>query len=161
MPNSESSQLKACHNSSATMKLPRRQFLQVAAGAATLPTITQIAGAQAYPARPVHVIVGFAAGGPNDISVRLITPWLSEDLGQPFVVENKPGAAGNLATELVVRAPADGYTLLTIGPPAVINATLYKGLNFNFIRDIAPVAGIVRAPELMLVNPSVPAKTLP
>ena len=143
------------------MELPRRQFLHLAAGAAALPAISKIAGAQTYPTRPVHVIVGFAAGGPNDISARLIGPWLSERLGQQFVVENRPGAGSNVATELVVRAPADGYTLLMVAAPAAINATLYDHLSFNFIRDIAPVAGIVRVPQLMLVNLSVPAKTLP
>ena len=127
------------------MELPRRQFLHLGAGAAALPAISKIAGAQTYPTRPVHVIVGFAAGGPNDISARLIGPWLSERLGQQFVVENRPGAGSNVATELVVRAPADGYTLLMVAAPAnAINATLYNHLNFNFIRDTVPVAGIVR-----------------
>ena len=109
----------------------------------------------------MHIIVGFAAGGPNDISARLIGQWLSERLGQQFVVENRPGAGGNVATELVVRAPADGYTLLLVPAPAAINATLYDNLNFNFIRDIAPVAGILRVPEVMVVNPAVPANTVP
>jgi tripartite-type tricarboxylate transporter receptor subunit TctC len=132
----------------------------VAAGTAALP-FSGIAHAQSYPARPVHIIVGFAAGGPNDISARLIGAWLSERLGRQFVIENRPGAASNLATEDVVRAAADGYTLLSVAPPAAINATLYEKLNFNFIRDIAPVAGIVRVPEVMVVHPAVPAKTVP
>jgi tripartite-type tricarboxylate transporter receptor subunit TctC len=143
------------------MEIIRRQLLQMAAGAAVLPAISSIASAQTYPTRPVHVIVGFAAGGPNDITARLIGPWLSERLGQQFVVENRPGAGSNVATEFVVRAPADGYTLLMVAAPAAINETLYDHLSFNFIRDIAPVAGIVRVPQLMLVNPSVPAKSLP
>lgn len=143
------------------MEIIRRQLLQMAAGAAVLPAISNIASAQTYPTRPVHVIVGFAAGGPNDISARLIGPWLSERLGQQFVVENRPGAGSNVATEFVVRSPADGYTLLMVAAPAAINETLYDHLSFNFIRDIAPVAGIVRVPQLMLVNPSVPAKSLP
>ena len=120
-----------------------------------------MARAETYPARPVHIIVGFAAGGPNDISARLIGQWLSERLGQQFVVENRAGAGGNVATEFVVRAPADGYTLLLVPAPAAINATLYENLNFNFIRDIAPVAGILRVPEVMVVNPAVPANTVP
>jgi tripartite-type tricarboxylate transporter receptor subunit TctC len=146
------------------MRLQRRRFLHmtagVAAGTAALP-FSGIAHAQSYPARPVHIIVGFAAGGPNDISARLIGAWLSERLGRQFVIENRPGAASNLATEDVVRAAADGYTLLSVAPPAAINATLYEKLNFNFIRDIAPVAGIVRVPEVMVVHPAVPAKTVP
>jgi tripartite-type tricarboxylate transporter receptor subunit TctC len=143
------------------MKLPRRQFLHLAAGTAALPVITRVARAQSYPTRPVHLIVGFAAGGPNDFSARLMGQWLSERLGQPFVVENRPGAASNIGTEMVVRARPDGYTLLMVGPPAAFNATLYDNLNFNFIRDIKPVAGIMRVPEVMVVNPSVPAKTVP
>jgi tripartite-type tricarboxylate transporter receptor subunit TctC len=123
--------------------------------------VARLARAETYPGRPVHIIVGFAAGGPNDISARLIGQWLSERLGQQFVVENRPGAGGNVATELVVRAPADGYTLLLVPAPAAINATLYDNLNFNFIRDIAPVAGILRVPEVMVVNPAVPASTVP
>jgi tripartite-type tricarboxylate transporter receptor subunit TctC len=143
------------------MKLRRRQFLHLATGAAALPGVSRVAWAQSYPTRPVHIIVGFAAGGPNDISARLIGQWLSERLGQQFVVENRPGAGSNVATEFVARAPADGYTLLLVAAPAAINATLYDNLSFNFIRDIAPVAGIVRAPEVMVVNPSVPAKAVP
>jgi tripartite-type tricarboxylate transporter receptor subunit TctC len=143
------------------MKLPRREFLHLFATAIALPAAARLARAETYPARPVHVIVGFAAGGPNDISARLIAQWLSERLGQQFIVENRPGAGGNVATELVVRAPADGYTLLLVPAPAAINATLYDNLNFNFIRDIAPVAGILRVPEVMVVNPAVPANTVP
>ena len=143
------------------MKLPRREFLHLSAAAIALPAVMRLARAESYPSRPVHIIVGFAAGGPNDISARLIAQWLSERLGQQFVVENRPGAGGNVATELVVRAPADGYTLLLVPAPAAINATLYDNLNFNFIRDIAPVAGILRVPEVMVVNPAVPANTVP
>ena len=143
------------------MKLPRREFLHLSAAAIALPAVARLARAETYPGRPVHIIVGFAAGGPNDISARLIGQWLSERLGQQFVVENRPGAGGNVATELVVRAPADGYTLLLVPAPAAINATLYDNLNFNFIRDIAPVAGILRVPEVMVVNPAVPANTVP
>ena len=126
------------------MKLPRRKFLHLAAGAAALPAISRFAWAQTYPSRPVRIFVGFAAGGPNDILARLMGQWLSERLGQPFVIENRPGAGSNIATEAVVRAPPDGYTLLLVGPPNAINATLYDKLNFNFIRDIAPVASIIR-----------------
>ncbi len=143
------------------MKLPRREFLRLSATAIALPAAARLARADTYPVRPVHVIVGFAAGGPNDISARLTAQWLSERLGQQFIVENRPGAGGNVATELVVRAPADGYTLLLVPAPAAINATLYDNLNFNFIRDIAPVAGILRVPEVMVVNPAVPANTVP
>ncbi len=142
------------------MKLPRRNFLRLAAGAAALPTVSRIARAQAYPTRPVRIIAGFAAGGGSDITARLMGQWLSERLGQPFVIENRPGAGSNIATEAVVRAPADGYTLLLIGAFNAVYATLYDKLNFNFIRDIAPVAGIARLPEVMMVNPSVPAKTV-
>jgi tripartite-type tricarboxylate transporter receptor subunit TctC len=143
------------------MKLLRREFLQLSAAAMAMPAVARLARAETYPGRPVHIIVGFAAGGPNDISARLIGQWLSERLGQQFVVENRPGAGGNVATELVVRAPADGYTLLLVPAPAAINATLYDNLNFNFIRDIAPVAGILRVPEVMVVNPAVPANAVP
>src|SRR5262245_31156260 len=140
------------------MKLPRRQFLHLAAGAAVLPAVSHIARAQSYPTRPVRIIVGVAAGGPTDILARLTAQWLSERLGQQFVVESRPGGGGNIGTEAVVRAPADGYTLLMVGGNNAINATLYDKLNFDFIRDIAPVAGIIRAPNVMAVNPSVPAK---
>jgi tripartite-type tricarboxylate transporter receptor subunit TctC len=143
------------------MKLPRRQFLHLAVGAAALAVSPRIALAQAYPTRPVRFIVGLAAGGGADILARLMGQWLSERLGQQFVIENRPGAGTNVATEAVVRAPADGYTLLMVLPPNAVNATLYQKLNFNFIRDIAPVAGLIRTPLAMEVNPSFPAKTVP
>jgi tripartite-type tricarboxylate transporter receptor subunit TctC len=140
---------------------PRRRFLGLAAGAAALPAVSRIARAQAYPTRPVRIIVTVAPGGGADITARLMGQWLSERLGQPFIIENRPGAAGNIGTEAVVRAPADGYTLLLVAPARAINATLYDKLNFNFIRDIAPVASIIRQPLVMEVNPSVPARTTP
>jgi tripartite-type tricarboxylate transporter receptor subunit TctC len=143
------------------MKLPRRNFLHLAAGAAALPAVSRLAWAQAYPTRPVRIIVGAAPSGSFDIMARLIGQRLSEQLGQPFVIDNRPDAVGNIATEAVVRSPADGYTLLLVGAPHAINATLYDKLNFNFIRDIAPVAGIDREPLVMAVNPSVPARTVP
>ena len=143
------------------MKLPRRKFLHLAAGAAAFPVATRIASAESYPSRPVHIIVGFPPGGATDINARLIGQWLSERLGQPFIIENRPGAGSNIGTELVVHAVPDGYTVLLAGPPTAINATLYEKLNFNFIRDIAPIASIVREPLIMVVNPSVPAKTVP
>ena len=143
------------------MKLPRRQFLHLAAGAAALPVASRVAFAQTYPTRPVRVIVGFTPGGAPDILARLMGQGLSERLGQQFVVENRPGAGGNIGTEVVVRAPADGYTLLLAGSPNAINATLYDKLSFNFIRDVAPVAGIIRTPLVMVVHPSFPAKTVP
>ena len=143
------------------MKLPRRQFLHLAVGAAALPAISRIARAQAYPTRPVRIIVGFAPGGGNDIIARLIGQWLSERLGQQFVIENRPGAGTNIATEVVVNAPPDGYTLLLASLPNASNATLYDKLSFNFIRDIAPVAGIARDTFAVEVNPSVPVKTVP
>jgi tripartite-type tricarboxylate transporter receptor subunit TctC len=143
------------------MKRPhRRQFLRLAAGAAALPAMPCLAWAQAYPSRPVHWIVGFTPAGGNDIVARLMGQWLSERLGQPFVIENRPGAGTNIATEVVVNAPPDGYTLLLANLANAINATLYERLNFHFIRDIAPVAGISQAPLIMVVNPSVPAKTV-
>ena len=143
------------------MYLPRRRFLHLAAGAAALPALSRTAWTQTYPARPVHIIVGFSAGGPNDILARLIGEWLSKRLGQPFVIENRPGAGSNLATEAVVRAPSDGYMLLLVGSPNAINATLYDKLDFNFIHDIAPVAGFIRGALVMVVHPSVPARTVP
>ncbi len=143
------------------MKLPRRRFLRLTAGALAMPAVSRVASAQAYPSRTVRIVVGFAAGGSSDIGARLIGQWLQERLGQPFVIENRPGAATNIATETVVRAPADGYTLLMIGPSSTINATLYDKLNFVFLRDIAPVAGTIRQPQIMLANPSITAKTVP
>jgi tripartite-type tricarboxylate transporter receptor subunit TctC len=143
------------------MKLPRRNFLYLAAGAAALSAISRIARAQAYPTRPVRIIVPIAPGGAGDITARLIGQWLSERLGQPFVIENRPGGGTNIGTEAVVRAPADGYTLLMVGGYNAINATLYDRLNFDFLRDIAPVAGITRVPNVMVVHPSVPATTVP
>src|SRR6202795_4163546 len=143
------------------MKLPRRQFLQLATGAAALPAVSRIAAAQTYPTRPIHVVVGFAAGGGVDITARLIGQWLSERLGQSFITDNRPGAGGNIGTEAVVNAAPDGYTLLLATVPNAVNATLYEKLNFNFIRDIAPVAGIIRVPQVILLNPSVPARTVP
>ena len=143
------------------MKLPRRKFLHVAAGAVALPALPRVASALDYPTRPVHLLVGFAAGGPLDTSARLIGQWLSERLGQPFVIENRPGAGSNLATEIVARAPPDGYTLLEASAANAWNAALYDNLSFNFIRDIALVAGVRRAAGVMEVNPSVPVKTVP
>jgi tripartite-type tricarboxylate transporter receptor subunit TctC len=144
------------------MKLPhRRHFLHLAAGAVALPAVSPIAMAQAYPSRPVRVIVPFAPAGTTDILARLIGQWLSERLGQQFVIDNRPGGGGNIGTEAVVRAPADGYTLLLVGAWNAINATLYDKLNFNFLRDIAPVASIGGAPYVMVINPSLPAKTVP
>ena len=143
------------------MKLPRRrQFLHLAAGAAALPAVSRIAWAQAYPSRPIRWVVGFVPGGATDIIARLIGQWLSERLGQSVVIENRPGAGSNIATEVVVNAPADGYTLLLVAPANAVNATLYERLNYNFIRDIAPIASISREPLVMVVNPSVPAKTV-
>jgi tripartite-type tricarboxylate transporter receptor subunit TctC len=143
-----------------TMKLPRRRFLHLAAGAAALPISSYIASAQTYPARPIRIVVGYAPGGGTDIFVRLVGQPLSERLGQPLVIENRPGAASNVATEAVVRAPADGYTLLGFDAAAAINATLYDKLNFNVIRDIAAV-GLIRGPLLLIVHPSVPANSVP
>jgi tripartite-type tricarboxylate transporter receptor subunit TctC len=143
------------------MKLPRRNFLHLAAGAAALSTVSRVTWAQAYPTRPVRIVVGFAPGSASDIITRLMGQSLSERLGQPFVIENRPGGATNIATEAVVRAPADGYTLLMVSPAQAINATLYDKLNFNFVRDITAVAGIVRVPSVMVVHPSVPVTTVP
>ena len=143
------------------MKLPRRNFLHLAAGAAALPAVSRFAWAQAYPTRPVRLIVPVAPAGASDITARLIGQWLSERLGQQFVIDNRPGGGGNIGTEAVVRAPADGYTLLLVGGLNAVNATFYDKLNYNFIRDIAPVASIIRTPFVMAVNPTVPAKTVP
>jgi tripartite-type tricarboxylate transporter receptor subunit TctC len=143
------------------MKLPRRKFLHLAAGAAALPAFSRIAAAQTYPTRPVRIMVGFAAGGTTDIAARLIGQSLSERLGQPFVIENRPGASTNIATEAVVRAPADGYTLLAVTGTNTVNATLYEKLTFNFVRDIAMVAGLIQSPLVLEVNPAVPARTVP
>ena len=143
------------------MALRRRQFLHLGTGAAVLPIISRMARAQSYPSQPVRILVGFAAGGPNDILARLMGQWLSERLGQPFVIENRLGAGSNIATEAVVRSPPDGYTLLLVGTPNAINATLYRKLNFNFLHDIAPIASLMRGALVMAVHPSVPAKTLP
>jgi tripartite-type tricarboxylate transporter receptor subunit TctC len=143
------------------MKLPRRQFLHLAVGAAALPVLSRVAWAQAYPSRPVRIVVGFAPGSAPDIIARLMGQWLSERLGQQFIIENRSGAAGNIATEAVVRAPSDGYTLLLVAAPNAINATLYDRLSFSFLRDIAPVAGIIRECPVLVVHPSFPAKTVP
>jgi tripartite-type tricarboxylate transporter receptor subunit TctC len=143
------------------MKLPRRNFLHLAAVAAALPVVSRVARAQAYPSRPVRVIVGFTAGSASDIVARLMGQWLSERLGQQFLVENRPGAGTNIGTEAAVRAPADGYTLLLVNSSNAINATLYDKLSFVFLRDIVPVAGILRAPLFLVVHPSFPAKTVP
>jgi tripartite-type tricarboxylate transporter receptor subunit TctC len=143
------------------VKLARRRFLHLAAGAAALPTASRFAWAQAYPSRPVRLIIGYPPGGSADITARLTGQWLSERLGQPVVIESRPGAATNLATEAVVRASPDGYTLLLVAPANAINATLYDKLNFDFLRDIVPVAGIIRFPNVVVVNPSLPIKTIP
>ena len=143
------------------MQLRRRHFLRLAAGAAVLATVSRLASAQAYPARPVRLIIGYTPGGSADLTARLMAQWLSERLGQQFLVESRPGAGTNLATEAVVNATPDGYTLLLVAPANAINATLYEKLNHNFIRDIAPVGGINRFPNVMEVNPAVPAKTVP
>jgi len=142
------------------MKLPRRQFLRLAAGAAAIPAYSHTAWAQTYPARPVRLVVGYAAGGGTDITARLISQWLSERFNQHFVVENRGGAGTNIGTEAVVRAPPDGYTLLLATGANAVNATLYEKLNFNFMRDIAPVAAVIRVPHVIVVNPTLPAKTL-
>ena len=143
------------------MTLARRSFLRFAAGAAAFPTVSRLAMAQTYPLRPVRVIVSFAAGGPTDILARLIGQHLSQRLGQQFVIENKPGAGGNIGAETVARAEPDGHTLLMIDATPTISATLYDKLNFNFVRDIVPIAGVARVPQVILVHPSVPAKSLP
>jgi tripartite-type tricarboxylate transporter receptor subunit TctC len=143
------------------MKLPRRRFLHLAAGAAALSAFSRNAWALDYPTRPVRLVLSFPAGGPNDVVARLMAPWLSERLGQPLVIENRAGAGGTIGTEVVVGAHADGYTLLQVNTPNAINATLYEHLNYDFIRDIAPVGGIVRTPLVVVVNPSLPAKSIP
>src|SRR5262245_15506292 len=143
------------------MGLPRRQFLRLAAGAAVLPAVSRFAWAKPYPTRPVRWIVPYPPGGPTDTVARPMAQWLSERLGQPFVIDNRPGAGTNIGTEAVVRAPADGHTLLLIAPSSAINATLYDKLNFNFVRDIAPVATITRQAQVMVVHPSFPARTVP
>ena len=143
------------------MRLPRRRFLRLAGAAIALPAVSRIASAQAYPTRPVRLIIGYPPGGSADITARLVGQWLSERLGQPIVIESRPGGGTNIATEAVVRAAPDGYTLLLVAPANAINATLYDKLNYNFLRDIAPVAGLIRFPNVMEVNPSVPVKTVP
>ena len=143
------------------MGIPRRRFLQLAAGAAALPAVSRSASAQAYPSQPIRIIVGFAAGSGSDIFARLMAQWLSERLGQSVLIENRPGAGGNIGTEAVVKAPPDGYTLLQWVPANMVNNTLYEKLSFNFLRDIAPVAGTARAPYVVVVNPELPVKTIP
>jgi tripartite-type tricarboxylate transporter receptor subunit TctC len=143
------------------MKLPRRTFLQLAAGAAAFPALPRIARAQAYPSRPVHLILGYGPGNAPDIVARLMGQWLSERLRQPVVIDNRPGAGSNIGTEAVVRAPADGYTLLYVTTANTSNATLHEKLSFDFIRDIAPIASIIRVPNLITVNPSLPVRTIP
>src|SRR5476649_1642787 len=143
------------------MQIPRRSFLGLTGAGVAFAATPKIARAKSYPARPIHLIVGFPTGGPNDILGRLMGQWLSGRLGQPVIVENRPGVSGNIATEAVVRAPADGYALLLVGPANAINASLYENLDFKFLRDIAPVAAITREPLVMLVHPSVPANTVP
>jgi tripartite-type tricarboxylate transporter receptor subunit TctC len=143
------------------MKFPRRQFLHLAAGAALLPAVSNIARAQSYPTRPIRLIVGYTPGGSADLTARLMGQWLSERLGQSFVIENRPGGGTNIATEAAVRADPDGYTFLLVAPANAINATLYSKLNFNFLRDIEPVAGIIRFPNVVVVNPSLPIKSIP
>jgi tripartite-type tricarboxylate transporter receptor subunit TctC len=143
------------------MKLTRRKFLHLAAGAAAFPAISHMARAQSYPTRPVRIIVPFAPGGPNDLFARLMGQWLSERLGQSFVIDNRTGAGGNIGTEAALKAAPDGYTLLQIGPSHAINATLYDKLNFDFLRDIAPIASTVMQPQVMVVHPSVPARSVP
>jgi len=143
------------------MKLPRRQFLHLAAGAAALPFAPDIACAQAYPLRPVRIVAGFPAGSTTDVVARLIGQWLQERLGQAFIVENRPGAGGTIATEAAVRAFPDGYTLLLVSTAHAINATLYNNLKFNILRDVAPIAAVVNLPNVMVVNPSISARTVP
>jgi tripartite-type tricarboxylate transporter receptor subunit TctC len=143
------------------MKLPRRQFLRLAGAAVALPAVSRIARAQAYPARQIRLIIGYPPGGSADITARLIAQWLGDRFGQPVIVESRPGGGTNIATEAVINAPPDGYTLLLVAPANAINATLYEKLNHNFLRDIAPVAGLIRFPNVVVVNPDVPVKTIP
>jgi len=143
------------------MKLPRRRFLALTAGAVALPALARIARAEIYPARPVRLIIGYPPGGSADVTARLMGQWLSERLGQQLVIESRPGAGTNIATEAVVRAPPDGYTLLLVAPANAINASLYDKLNYNFIRDIVPVSGLIRFPNVVVVNPAVPVNTIP
>jgi tripartite-type tricarboxylate transporter receptor subunit TctC len=143
------------------MKFPRRQFLHLAAGAALLPAVSRIASAQAYPARPIRLIIGYTPGGSADLTARLMGQWLSERLGQSFVIENRPGGGTNIATEAALRAAPDGYSLLLVAPANAINATLYSKLNFNFLHEMVPIAGIIRFPNVVVVNPEVPVKTIP
>ena len=143
------------------MKIPRRRFLRLAASAAALPAVSRVASAQSYPARPVRIIVGFGAGGTPDINARLIAQWLSERLGQQFIIENRPGAGGNIAADAAMRAPADGYTLLWVNAANAVSVTLYDKLSFNLLRDVEPVAGVTRGPQVMEVAPAFPAKTVP
>jgi tripartite-type tricarboxylate transporter receptor subunit TctC len=143
------------------MKFARRRFLQLVAGAAVLPAVSDVARAETYPARPIRLIIGYTPGGSADLTARLMGQWLSERLGQPFVIENRPGGGTNIATEAVVRAEPDGYTVLLVAPANAINATLYEKLNFNFLRDIDPIAGIIRFPNVVAVNPSLPVKSIP
>ena len=142
------------------MNISRRKFLHLAAGSGALPVLSRSAWAQTYPSRPVHIIVPYAAAGPNDIVARVVCQWMSEHLGQPFVIENRPGAGTNIGTEMVVHSPPDGYTVLVVSSSHAINATLYEKLNFSFIRDVAPVASIMRVPNVMLVNPAFPARSV-
>src|SRR5229473_6869491 len=143
------------------MTMLRRRFLRLAAGAVALPAVSRVAGAQAYPSRPVRFVVGFAPGGGGDLATRLMAQWLSERFGQQFVVENRVGAASNLATEQVVRAPADGYTLIQLNVANAINTSLYDKLSFNVLRDLAPVASFMRVPNVMEVSPTLPINTVP
>jgi tripartite-type tricarboxylate transporter receptor subunit TctC len=143
------------------MKLHRRQFLQVAGGAAALPALSRMARAQTYPSRPVRIILGFPPGGPSDVLARIMGQWLSDHLGQPFIIESRPGASGNIAAEAVIRSPADGHTLLLVVPGNATSDALFDKLNFNFIRDTAPVAAISHGPLIMAVNPAIPAQTVP
>jgi tripartite-type tricarboxylate transporter receptor subunit TctC len=143
------------------MKASRREFLRLAAAAVAIPTAARVAGAQSYPSRPARIVVGFPAGGTTDIGARIVAQWLTERLGQPFMIENRPGAGTHIATETVARAPADGYTLLMATGSNAINASLYERMTYNFLRDIVPVAGVIRSPFVLEVHPSVPAKTVP